>query len=100
MDWRLVSMTVFERSRGALMRLLSLVALVITLTACSMFDKDAIASMEKAITQSDLGLTPSSDGNVIRLSFPTLTERRKELIRIAHERAEEARMAVRNVRGG
>jgi outer membrane protein assembly factor BamD len=48
MDWRLVSMTMFERSRGALMRLLSLAALVITLTACSMFDKDAIAPDEPA----------------------------------------------------
>jgi outer membrane protein assembly factor BamD len=48
MDWRLVSMTVFERSRGALMRLLPLAALVITLTACSMFDKDALAPDEPA----------------------------------------------------
>jgi ribosome recycling factor len=63
------------------------------------FDKNAMGAMEKAIMQSDLGLTPSNDGNVIRLAFPTLTEeRRKELIRIAHERAEEARVAVRNVR--
>jgi ribosome recycling factor len=54
------------------------------------FDKNAMGAMEKAIMQSDLGLTPSNDGNVIRLAFPTLTEeRRKELIRIAHERAEE-----------
>ncbi len=63
------------------------------------FDKTAMGAMEKAIMSSDLGLTPSNDGNVIRLSFPALTEeRRKELIRIAHERAEEARVAVRNVR--
>src|SRR5437879_10979506 len=63
------------------------------------FDRGAMASMEKAIMSSDLGLTPSNDGNVIRLSFPQLTEeRRKELIRIAHERAEEGRVAVRNVR--
>src|SRR2546430_10740760 len=48
MDGRLVSMTVVERSRGALMRLLSLVALVITLTACRMFDKDALAPDEPA----------------------------------------------------
>jgi outer membrane protein assembly factor BamD len=48
MDWRLVGITVFERSRGALMRLLSLAALVITLTACSMFDKDALAPDEPA----------------------------------------------------
>jgi ribosome recycling factor len=63
------------------------------------FDKNAMASMEKAIMQSDLGLTPSNDGNVIRLSFPPLTEeRRKELIKVVHQRAEEARVAVRNVR--
>jgi ribosome recycling factor len=63
------------------------------------FDKNAMGAMEKAIMSSDLGLTPSNDGNVIRLGFPALTEeRRKELIRIAHERAEEARVAVRNVR--
>jgi len=63
------------------------------------FDKNAMGAMEKAIMQSDLGLTPSNDGNVIRLAFPTLTEeRRKELIKIAHERAEEGRVAVRNVR--
>jgi ribosome recycling factor len=63
------------------------------------FDKNAMGAMEKAIMSSDLGLTPSNDGNVIRLAFPALTEeRRKELIRIAHERAEEARVAVRNVR--
>jgi ribosome recycling factor len=55
--------------------------------------------MEKAIMQSDLGLTPSNDGNVIRLAFPPLTEeRRKDLIKVVHQRAEEARVAVRNVR--
>ena len=63
------------------------------------FDKGAMAAMEKAIMQSDLGLTPSNDGNVIRLSFPPLTEeRRKELIKVVHQRAEEGRVAVRNVR--
>jgi ribosome recycling factor len=63
------------------------------------FDKNAISAMEKAIHTSDLGLTPSNDGNVIRLSFPQLTEeRRKDLIRMVHQRAEEARVAVRNVR--
>ena len=63
------------------------------------FDKNAIPGTERAIQTSDLGITPSNDGNVIRLAFPPLTEeRRKELIRIAHERAEEARVAVRNVR--
>jgi ribosome recycling factor len=63
------------------------------------FDKNAIAQIEKAIQQSDLGITPSNDGQVIRLSFPPLTEeRRKELVKQVHHRAEEGRVAVRNVR--
>ena len=63
------------------------------------FDKNAISSIERAIMQSDLGITPSNDGNVIRLAFPPLTEeRRKELVKQVHHRAEEARVAVRNVR--
>jgi ribosome recycling factor len=63
------------------------------------FDKNAISSIEKAIQSSELGITPSNDGNVIRLSFPPLTEeRRKELVKQVHHRAEEARVAIRNVR--
>jgi ribosome recycling factor len=63
------------------------------------FDKGAIASIEKSIMSSDLGLTPSNDGNVIRLAFPPLTEeRRRELTKLAKERGEEGRVAVRNVR--
>jgi ribosome recycling factor len=63
------------------------------------FDRNAIAAIEKAILGSDLGITPSNDGQVIRLAFPPLTEeRRKELIKLVHHRAEEARIAVRNVR--
>ena len=63
------------------------------------YDKNAISSMEKAIMSSDLGITPSNDGNVIRLSFPPLTEeRRKELIKLVHHRGEEGRVAVRNIR--
>jgi ribosome recycling factor len=63
------------------------------------FDKNAIGSMEKAIMASDLGITPSNDGNVIRLSFPPLTEeRRKDLIKLVHQRGEEGRVAVRNIR--
>jgi len=63
------------------------------------FDKGGISAMEKAIQSSDLGITPSNDGNVIRLSFPPLTEeRRKELVKVLHARAEEARVAVRNIR--
>src|SRR6058998_1556933 len=63
------------------------------------FDRTALASMEKAILASDLGLTPSNDGNVIRLSFPPLTEeRRKDLMKLARDRAEDGRVSVRNVR--
>lgn len=63
------------------------------------FDKNAIAAMEKALLASDVGITPSNDGQVIRLSFPPLTEeRRKELIKVVHHRGEEGRVAVRNIR--
>ena len=63
------------------------------------FDKTAISAIEKAIQSSDLGITPSNDGQVIRLAFPQLTEeRRKELVKQVHHRAEEGRVAVRNVR--
>jgi ribosome recycling factor len=63
------------------------------------FDKTAITAIEKAIQGSDLGITPSNDGNVIRLAFPPLTEeRRRELVKQVHARAEDGRVAVRNVR--
>jgi ribosome recycling factor len=63
------------------------------------FDKNAISAIEKAILSSDLGITPSNDGQVIRLAFPQLTEeRRKDLVKQLHHRAEEGRVAVRNVR--
>jgi ribosome recycling factor len=63
------------------------------------FDKSAMSAIEKAIQSSDLGITPSNDGNVIRLAFPPLTEeRRRELVKQVHTRAEESRVAVRNVR--
>ncbi|MBI4728450.1 MAG: ribosome recycling factor [Acidobacteria bacterium] len=63
------------------------------------YDRGAIASIEKAIMASDLGLTPSNDGAVIRLSFPPLTaERRRDLTKHVRDRAEHCRVAVRNVR--
>jgi ribosome recycling factor len=63
------------------------------------FDKSAISAIEKAIQTSDLGITPNNDGNVIRLAFPPLTEeRRRDLVKQVHARAEEGRVAVRNVR--
>ncbi|MER3396379.1 MAG: ribosome recycling factor [Acidimicrobiia bacterium] len=63
------------------------------------FDKGSIPAIEKAIITSDLGLTPSNDGSVIRVSIPPLTEeRRKELVKLVHARAEEGRVAIRNIR--
>ena len=63
------------------------------------YDKSAIKSIEKAIMESGLGLTPSNDGNLIRLTLPELTEeRRRELVRLVRGIAEEGRVAVRNVR--
>jgi ribosome recycling factor len=65
----------------------------------SPYDKGTIKAIEKAIQQSDLGVNPSNDGQVIRLVFPELTEdRRKELVKVARHRAEEGRVAVRNAR--
>ena len=63
------------------------------------YDKSSISSIEKAVLESDLGLTPSNDGNVIRLQIPELTEeRRKELVKVVHGVAEQGRVAVRNIR--
>ena len=63
------------------------------------YDKNSIKAIEKSILESDVGLTPSNDGQVIRLSIPELTEeRRKELVKIVHGIAEQGRVAVRNVR--
>jgi ribosome recycling factor len=63
------------------------------------YDKGAMKSIEKAIQASDLGVNPSNDGAVIRLTFPELTaDRRKELVKVVKGRAEDGRVAVRNVR--
>jgi ribosome recycling factor len=63
------------------------------------YDKSSIKAIEKAIQASDLGVTPSNDGAVIRLTFPELTaDRRKELVKVVKKHAEEGRVAVRNVR--
>jgi len=63
------------------------------------YDKSSIKTIEKSIQESDLGLTPNNDGNVIRLQIPELTEeRRKELVRVVRGLAEDGRVAVRNVR--
>ena len=63
------------------------------------YDKSSIKLIEKAINESDVGLNPSNDGNVIRLSVPELTEeRRRELVKVVKNLAEEGRIAIRNVR--
>lgn len=63
------------------------------------YDKSSLGDVEKAIQRADLGLNPSNDGVVIRLAFPPLTEeRRRELIRVVRNMAEEGRVAIRNVR--
>ena len=63
------------------------------------FDASSIKAIEKAILASDLGLTPGNDGKAIRLNLPPLTEqRRRDLVKLVHNRLEEARVAVRNVR--
>jgi ribosome recycling factor len=67
----------------------------------SPFDRAIIGDIERAIVQSDLGLNPNNDGQVIRISFPPLTEeRRDELVRLVRHMAEEGRVAVRNIRRG
>jgi ribosome recycling factor len=71
-------------------------ARMLTLTP---FDKGAMGAIEKAIRDSDLGVNPTNDGAIIRVVFPQLTEeRRKEFIKVAHRKAEDAKISVRNVR--
>jgi ribosome recycling factor len=63
------------------------------------YDKSSIKTIEKAINESDVGLTPSNDGNLIRLVVPELTEeRRRELVKVVRHLAEEGRVAIRNIR--
>ncbi|WP_036028999.1 ribosome recycling factor [Leptolyngbya sp. PCC 6406] len=63
------------------------------------FDPSSVSAIEKAISLSDIGLTPNNDGKIIRLNIPPLTsERRKEFVKVASKYAEEGRVSVRNVR--
>ncbi len=63
------------------------------------FDPSTVKAIEKAILQSDLGLTPTNDGKIIRLGLPPLTEeRRRELTKVVHKRTEEGHIAIRNIR--
>ena len=69
------------------------------LLVISPFDKSSLGTIEKAIMNSDLGMNPSNDGSVIRLNFPALTaERRQEMVKMVRHKAEEARIAIRNIR--
>ena len=67
--------------------------------AVTPFDKSQAAAVEKAIRDSDLGVSPNRDGNVIRVTLPELTEdRRKEYVKLAKTKAEDGKVAVRNIR--
>ncbi len=67
--------------------------------AVTPYDKSVMKEIERSIAESELGLTPSNDGNVLRLSIPELNEeRRKEIVRIVRNLAEEGRVAIRNIR--
>ena len=69
------------------------------LLVVSPYDKGSLGAIEKALQNSDLGINPSNDGTVIRLSFPIPTEqRRKELVKVVKQKAEEGRVTVRNIR--
>ncbi|OIU72198.1 ribosome recycling factor [Rossellomorea aquimaris] len=63
------------------------------------YDKSSLGDIEKAILKSDLGITPTSDGNILRIVVPALTEeRRKELVKLVKKEAEDAKVAIRNIR--
>jgi ribosome recycling factor len=69
------------------------------LLVVSPYDKGSLGAVEKALQSSELGITPSNDGTVIRLSFPVPTEqRRKELVKVVKQKAEDGRVTIRNVR--
>jgi ribosome recycling factor len=89
-------------SYGAMVPLQQLAGITVPeprLLVISPYDKNNIKAIEKAIQGSDLGVTPSNDGAVVRLAFPQLTEeRRKDLVKVVKHKAEEGRVAVRNIR--
>jgi ribosome recycling factor len=86
-------------TRTPLRQLANISASEARLLTVTPYDKSSIRGIEKAIMESDVGLTPSNDGNVIRLTIPELTEeRRRELVRVVRGIAEEGRVAIRNIR--
>ena len=86
-------------ARTPLRQLANISASEARLLTVTPYDKSSIRAVERAILESDVGLTPSNDGNVIRLQIPELTEeRRRELVKVVRNIAEEGRVAVRNIR--
>jgi len=86
-------------TRTPLKQLANVAAPEARLLTVTPYDKSSIKSVEKAIREADLGLNPATDGEVIRLPVPHLTEeRRKELVKLTHRLAEDGRVACRNVR--
>ena len=86
-------------ARTPLRQLANIAASEARLLTVTPYDKSSIKAIEKSIMESDVGLTPSNDGSVIRLTIPELTEeRRRELVKVVHGIAEQGRVAVRNVR--
>ena len=86
-------------SQTPLKQLANIAASDARLLTVTPFDKGSIGEIEKAIQDSDVGLTPNNDGSVIRLQIPELTEeRRREMVKVVHGVAEDGRVAVRNIR--
>jgi ribosome recycling factor len=86
-------------TRTPLRQLATITAPEARLLTIQPYDKSSIKAIERAILESDVGLMPSNDGNLIRLSVPELTEeRRKQLVKVVRHIAEEGRVAVRNIR--
>ncbi len=86
-------------ARTPLRQLANISASEARLLTVTPYDKSSIKAIEKSIIESDVGLTPSNDGNVVRLAIPELTEeRRKELVKVVRGIAENGRVAVRNIR--
>lgn len=86
-------------TRTPLRQLANVAAPEARLLTVTPYDKTAVKSIEKAIRESDLGLNPANDGQLIRLPVPHLTEeRRKELVKLVHRLAEDGRVAIRNIR--
>ena len=86
-------------ARTPLKQLANVAATDARLLTVTPYDKGSMGAIEKAILESDVGLTPSNDGNVIRLQIPDMTEeRRREMVKVVHGVGEEGKVAIRNVR--